>query len=179
MFRKAKFAVRFPRGFTLIELLVVVAIISALVGILMPALSRARTTARRTACKSNLHQTAAVFRMYLDTESHDVYPDAVQMPSVDNTAPGIATVLKSYLSDPKLLKCPSDQPNDTASDGRKDYYFNLEGTSYEYPPYVRGRKANELIEEKSSILFDFEAFHGPVGAKGSINFLNADGSVED
>jgi prepilin-type N-terminal cleavage/methylation domain-containing protein len=186
-------------GFTLIELLVVVAIIAVLVGILMPALSQARISSRRTVCRANLHQAGLAFQAYLDTESHGIYPEAVLMPSVEPGKPGIATVLKVYLGDPKILKCPSDRPNDTTADGGKDYYFNVEGTSYEYPPFVREKKASTLMEEQSPILFDFEPFHSSQGdggildfvnelevkmfrsssmESGSINFLNADGSVD-
>jgi prepilin-type N-terminal cleavage/methylation domain-containing protein len=167
------------KSFTLVELLVVVAVIGLLVSILMPALHRARATSQRTACRANLHQAGLAFQAYLDTESHDIYPDAVLLPSFDKTAPGIATVLKKYLGDPKILKCPNDRPNDTTLAGTKDLYFNVEGTSYEYPPPARNRKASSLLEDQMAVLFDFEAFHGPEGEKGCINFLNADGSVDE
>ena len=63
-----------PRaGFTLIELLVVIAIIAVLAALLLPVLSRAKGAARSARCKSNLHQVALAFTMYLQ-ENSDKYP---------------------------------------------------------------------------------------------------------
>ena len=63
-----------PRaGFTLLELLVVVAIIAILAALLLPVLSRAKGAARSARCKSNLHQVALAFTMYLQ-ENSDRYP---------------------------------------------------------------------------------------------------------
>jgi prepilin-type N-terminal cleavage/methylation domain-containing protein/prepilin-type processing-associated H-X9-DG protein len=187
-------------GFTLIELLVVIAIIGILMGLVAPSLSRAREISRKTVCKANLHSVALSFNEYLETESHGTFPEASIMPSVDSSKPGIATVLKTYLGDPRILKCPSDRPEDD-SVSPSDYYFNVEGTSYEYPPFVHKRKADALIEDGQTILFDYAAFHSLAmsglmsqfvssdsfdkegfkssGIKGAINFLYADGSVAD
>jgi prepilin-type N-terminal cleavage/methylation domain-containing protein/prepilin-type processing-associated H-X9-DG protein len=63
-----------PRaGFTLLELLVVIAIIAVLAALLLPVLSRAKGAARSARCKSNLHQVALAFTMYLQ-ENSDRYP---------------------------------------------------------------------------------------------------------
>jgi prepilin-type N-terminal cleavage/methylation domain-containing protein/prepilin-type processing-associated H-X9-DG protein len=202
-------------GFTLIELLVVIAIITILMSLLMPSLSKSRELARKTVCKNNLHGTIAAFNEYVQSDSHGFTPDACAMPTVsklaDPDAAGIAdvAVLGKYLGGgtndpPKVLRCPSDRTNDEGK-----YYFDAEGTSYEYPPFACWRKMDELMENQMTILFDFEAFHssiatkvesvsateksssveddkakfkkgfGDSGLKGAVNFLYADGSVLD
>jgi len=57
------------KGFTLIELLVVIAIIAVLMSILMPALNRAKQLAYDAIDKSNQHQLALFWMMYVD--EHD------------------------------------------------------------------------------------------------------------
>jgi prepilin-type N-terminal cleavage/methylation domain-containing protein len=56
------------RGFTLIELLVVISIIALLVSILLPALSKAKQQTRAAICKSNLHQWALAWHMWLEDQ---------------------------------------------------------------------------------------------------------------
>jgi len=54
------------KGFTLIELLVVIAVIALLLSILLPSLRQAKKQARAVVCKSNLHQWALIWKMYVD-----------------------------------------------------------------------------------------------------------------
>jgi len=182
-------------GFTLIELLVVVAIIAILVAILLPALGRARVASRRTACRANLHGVWLAFREYLN-DSHDMFPDAAVMPTQDPNSPPIGEVLKVYLGNPKILCCPADT---MAPDDSHGSYFEREGTSYEYPPFIQGKQLSELLEDAEAhpVLFDFSGFHSMNPAKASdmdetndkidkqvegvssTNFLYVDGSVRD
>jgi prepilin-type N-terminal cleavage/methylation domain-containing protein/prepilin-type processing-associated H-X9-DG protein len=160
-------------AFTLLELLVVIAVMGVILCLLMPALGKARASSRRVVCRSNLHAIGEGFRSYLN-ESHDVLPEAALMPSINKDLPGIAEVLRCYLPDPQVFRCPSDL---------QENYFATEGTSYEYPPFVNGRRVDEMIqaggETTTPLLFDYTAFHGPPGTAGSINFLFLDFHVGD
>ncbi len=99
--RYAKLARR--PGFTLFELLAVIATIGILAAILLPALARSRESARRASCLANLAQLGMVLKMY--AEEHD---RNLPWSGGGGNADCLLALRGDYLSDSKILFCPSD-----------------------------------------------------------------------
>lgn len=162
-------------AFTLVELLVVVSLVSLLLGILLPAVGTARAHARRVACRSRLHGVGMALRMYVD-DNRNIMPIAAQLPSAEPNLPTITDVLLPYLKNRQAMRCPADRAHN---------YFEQEGTSYEYPHFLRGRPVDRTFlgrrwgETNTPVLFDFGPFHGRPGRPGAMNFLFGDGHVGD
>ncbi len=100
--------------FTLVELLVVIAIIAMLIAILTPAIQRARASANATRCKANLHSIGQAVKEYM-LEHNDFYPPMAIFPSIENNIhPNnprlpMSEILKPYVKQQKLFRCPSDR----------------------------------------------------------------------
>jgi prepilin-type N-terminal cleavage/methylation domain-containing protein/prepilin-type processing-associated H-X9-DG protein len=163
------------RGFTLLEILVVIAVIGLLTALVLPVLTSARAAGRRTACKSNLSQLGKIVQMYA-TDNQSRYPLVAARPTLNAGLPRFRDVMKPYLADPRVLKCPADRSG----------FYEAEGSSYEWNALLNGRSQDSFIEQvigpaKTPMMYDYENFHPSPGA-GSYsgkNVLFCDGSVGD
>jgi prepilin-type N-terminal cleavage/methylation domain-containing protein/prepilin-type processing-associated H-X9-DG protein len=169
-----------PKAFTLVELLVVISVMALLMGTLVPVVGKARSAALRIVCKSNLHNLALAFRMYLD-ENRDIMPPAAQLPSLEDpndaaSRPPITQFILPYVSEPRVFRCPADKV--------KKYYLS-EGTSYEYNQRLGGKVVSKTFlaerygERNAHVMYDYEPFHGQPGQPGAKNYLYADGHIGD
>jgi prepilin-type N-terminal cleavage/methylation domain-containing protein/prepilin-type processing-associated H-X9-DG protein len=116
------------RAFTLVELLVVIGIIALLVSILLPALQAAREQAQTVQCSSNLKQVYMALNMYAQDNNGLIPPHSATLPRAPTAPPGgnvfpywtnflspVSQInnwvqVKNYVSNGKVLDCPSQQP---------------------------------------------------------------------
>ncbi|MEF8787794.1 MAG: type II secretion system protein [Planctomycetota bacterium] len=117
------------KGFTLIELLVVMGIIAILAALLVPVFQQAREKAKQTRCMNRLKQIGGALNAYQgDTGSLPEYNNMQDVKWTDmrweesgrrsrrmvqgtmvNRRGSLDLLVPNYLSDVRMLKCPSDE----------------------------------------------------------------------
>jgi prepilin-type processing-associated H-X9-DG protein/prepilin-type N-terminal cleavage/methylation domain-containing protein len=166
-------------AFTLVELLVVISIIVLLAALLLPVLSKAKESSRSAACLSNLHQIGIALQLYAQ-DNHNQLPllgnlGATNNPSATNL-PLVNMALSNYVGAPQVFRCPSDQQK----------IFENTGSSFWWNTFLNGQDSDHLSigpmefdPHNIPLLFDKEAFHKARGQGKGVNYLYADGHIQN
>ena len=166
-------------AFTLVEILVVIAVMGVLAALLLPTLGRAKESARATACLSNLRQVGTSLQLYV--QDHDnrlpvMYDALISTNGPSTNTLTIDIVLSNYLGSPNILRCRSDD---------KDL-FEKTGASYAWNSLLNGQDADHLQvfgipfdPHNIPVVFDKESFHKARGPARGVNYLYADGRIQN
>jgi prepilin-type N-terminal cleavage/methylation domain-containing protein/prepilin-type processing-associated H-X9-DG protein len=168
-------------GFTLVELLVAIAIIAVLAALLLPAINRAKASARGTACLSNLRQVGLALQLYVQENNNrlPVMYDAALSSNSMAAIGAVATidvVLSNHLGAPRILQCVADDQR----------LFERTRSSYAWNSLLNGQDADRLEvftikfdPHQIPVIFDKESFHRGRGPGREVNYLYADGHIQN
>ena len=161
-------------GFTLIELLVAISIVALLAALLLPVLGRAKETGRATACLSNLRQLGFALQLFVQ-DNQNRLPVMYDAPASTPLAT-VDIVLTNHLGSSRILRCPSDDQR----------MFEHTGSSYSWNSLLNGQDAEHLQVFKIAfdphqipVFFDKEKFHRARGPGKEVNYLYADGRIQN
>lgn len=130
------------KAFTLIELLVVIAIIAILASMLLPSLAKAKEMGRRISCCNTEKQLGLAAQMYAQDNRDMVPPRSATSRWPDR--------LRTYYSNLRLLKCPTDM---VATTGMSDTNHPADSSPRSY--MING--ANDWAKDSLSST-DFSAY---------------------
>jgi prepilin-type N-terminal cleavage/methylation domain-containing protein len=166
-------------AFTLVEMLVVITVIGVLAALLLPALGRAKESARATACLSNLRQVGTALQLYVQDNNNRLpvmYDALISTNGPSTNTATIDIVLTNYLGSPKILRCRSDDQD----------LFEQTGSSYAWNSLLNGQDADHLQvfgiqfdPHNIPVVFDKTAFHRARGPARGVNYLYADGRIQN
>ena len=165
-------------AFTLIEVLVVIGVIAILAAVLLPVIAKAKEHGRATACLGNLHQLGVALQLY--AQDHDnrlpVMYDAPVSTNGPATNVTVEAVLVPYAGSSNVFRCLSD----------REQLFERTGSSYSWNVLVNGQDADNLKvfaiqfdAHQIPLMFDKEAFHRARGEARGVNYLYADGRIQN
>jgi prepilin-type N-terminal cleavage/methylation domain-containing protein/prepilin-type processing-associated H-X9-DG protein len=145
------------KAFTLIELLVVIAIIAILAAILFPVFAQAKAAAKKTADLSNTKQyLTAVNTYFADTDDYSVpvnWSNSYQTYGATLDAnPG--TILKPYMKNFDILKCPTDPAGTVERDTTSPY----PSTSAPNTPAARAKQLEYNLGLKADYGYNTQYF---------------------
>ena len=135
---------------------------------------------KATACLSNLRQVGVALQLYVQDNDNRLpimrdQPAGTNQPTT-NVVFGPDVVLRAYLGNTNVLRCPSD----------RQHLFENTGSSYAWNSLLNGQRDDNLNvfgmhfdPHAIPVFFDKEDFHKARGSGKAVNYLYADGHIKN